>query len=169
MNMIKNLRALTFGGALILTSSLGPNALNATTTDPIGVVSDAAIHLLTAPLTITQRQMLHAANFNEFPPSLRPLYIHAVALGVGAELRGNGDFLVAHLAEYLQSASILLNSQFHLPKGEAFETHFALVREAMRELNFLIAPQVASDPLFQRAIALGAVVSFEMPGGSPSL
>src|SRR4051812_5549486 len=74
--------------ALVLVGSFP--GVSAQTTIPFGStwwLAQRSTELLTTSLTITQRQVLHAANFTECPASIRPMYLRAVAFDVGTMIR----------------------------------------------------------------------------------
>jgi hypothetical protein len=124
----------------------------------VGCVPDMTLQLLSAPMTIEQRQALHAQNFYQLPCYQRALYLHAVAFELGVMARTDGGLLSsAALAEYLKGASL---TPANVEKSQALLAHETIVKEAMRELNQLIAVQVANNTVFQLAMESGAVYSF---------
>src|SRR5262245_39583192 len=67
------------------------------------MVADKTTYLLTAQLTTSQRQVLHAKNFNELPATARPLYLQSVAYAVGIMIGSNALPSTAALTDYLQT------------------------------------------------------------------
>src|SRR4051794_41160507 len=73
-------RLLTIGlGVLLIGSAFLKANAEAYTLNAMQSVSCITTDLLTAPLTMPQRQVRHANNFNQLAPTLRPLYLHTVA------------------------------------------------------------------------------------------
>ena len=133
----------------VFLASLNVRGQTAAVTDPVGFIARAATYLLTAPLTDQQVQSLHAQNFYQLPPSLRPLYLHAVAFQVGATIATGAPVPEPALAEYLLTADP--DELFGAWSPEPNLT------EALREVNGLLANEIAANPLYQRAIRSGAV------------
>jgi len=123
----------------------------------VGCVADKTTQLLTAPLTTEQRQALHANNFNQLAPLGQAYYLRSVAYEVGIIARYDGALCSVALAQYLQNASWTGSS---VQYSAALLTHKAIVKEAMQQLNVLIAGQIANNSALQQAMDLGATDSF---------
>jgi hypothetical protein len=156
---LKRLRPVCLGMFAALAMSL--DAQGMLTPEPIDTnivsVARAAAYLVTAPLTTTQVQVLHAQNFNQLPPSLRPLYLHAVAFQVGVIVAADAPLPASALVEYLQTADPdeFFNIDTLLPEEDE-----GLIIEGLREVNLLIANQIAANNTYQRAIRSGAANGF---------
>jgi hypothetical protein len=178
---VKRLLAVTIGTLLM---ACAPSRADAQvySQNAVGYVSDMTTHLLTARLTTAERQALHAKNFNQLAPSARVLYLFAVAFEMGIMVRSDdGQPLSSEaLAEYLQTASMTggISAGPENPTNEeaisrfddtpgtwTFEAYKAVVKEAMRELNAPIAPQVSNNTIFQQAMDAGAGCSFDVDFG----
>ena len=158
---VKRLLAVSVGAFVALCATLSPQAQGTLvySINIVGCVPDMTTYLLTARLTIAQRQALHANNFKQLPASQRALYLHAIAYDVGIMV-GSEDgqpLSLAALTQYLQSASL---TGVDVAASQELLAHKAVVKEAMQELNVLIAPQVSNNAAFQVAMDSGAVNSF---------
>jgi hypothetical protein len=154
---VKRLLAASFGTLLAVCATLSARAQLVYSVNLVGCVPERTTYLLTAPLTIQQRQVVHAENFNQLAPAARAPYLRAVAYAVGIMVGSGGQPpSSAALAEYLQSASPTRVDVVACPELLA---HKAIVKEAMKELNVLIAVQVAGNPAYLQAIEAGAVDS----------
>jgi hypothetical protein len=157
-NPVEQLLAL---GALVAFCSMPNTAALVYSINIVGVVADRTTELLTAPLTTEQRQVLHAKNFSQLPTSARPLYLRGVAYSIGFIVQSDGEALPssATVADYLESASFGASSFENLSDLSCL-AHKAVVNEVMRELNVLIALQLANNTTLQHAMELGAIDSF---------
>jgi hypothetical protein len=152
---VKQLLAVCAGALVVLCGTLSTQAQTVYSVNIVGCVPDMTITLLTAPLTTAQRQALHAQNFKQLAPSARALYLRVVAYAVGIILVGS-ELEELPLAEYLKSASL---TGVDVAASPELLAHKAVVKEAMRELNVLIASQVANNSAYQQAMDAGAVDS----------
>lgn len=134
----------------------------------VGCVPDMTIYLLTAPLTTVQRQVVHAQNFNQLAPSMRPLYLHAVAFSVAFGVASDGELPTRQmLGEYLQSV-VLRNQVYTIPKipaeySQLVGAEMFIVSAALQELNVRISDHVANNNSYQQAMCAGAVHGFMWP------
>jgi hypothetical protein len=166
LNPVKRLLAALAVALLAVSATMTADAQTTATTTPVEVylkLADMTTRLLTASMTDAQRQTLHAKNFNQLPTSHRALYLHAVAFDVGITV-GSEDgqpLSSAALAEYLKTASVVGIPDFNqLASSPEFLAHKAIVKEAMRELNVLIAPQVSNNTTFQQAMDSGSACGY---------
>ena len=102
----KQLLAVSVGVFVAFCAMLSADAQTVYSVNIVGCVPDMTIELLTAPLTLAQRQALHAQNFNNLPLAARPYYLHTVAYAVGYTVASNGQVPdSAMLAEHLQNVA----------------------------------------------------------------
>jgi len=132
----------------------------------VGCVPDMTIYLLNAPMTTPERQALQAQNFKQLAPSLRPLYLHAVAYCVAFGVASDGKLPTTEmLGEHLQSIVIRGESAIYTAPGIPAEdsqlvgAEMFFVNAALQELNAGIAGQIANSPVLQLAMYAGAVDS----------
>jgi hypothetical protein len=128
----------------------------------VGCVPDMTIQLLTAPLTTTQRQMLHAQNFNSLPLFARPVYLHSVAYAIGFKMASNGYVPTsAMIAEHFESISSIYEVSAIPPEdSQSVSAILSVADDALKELNALILVQVASNTNYRQAMYAGAVDGF---------
>lgn len=162
MKMIGLLKAVCFAALLSVCASQNTRAQGTVySVNIVGCIPDMTTYLLTAPLTTAQRQLVHARNFNQLTPSARAIYLHAVAFDIGIIVRTGQALTSANLAAYLQEATdgdgfFDVFTLLTTADNNLFNTHKAIVKEAMRELNVLVAGEVASNSAFQQAMEAGA-------------
>src|SRR5687767_7616056 len=104
INKLTGVQSVCLGMFAAVAINLNTGGQTTATTDPVGYIARAATYLVTAPLTTPQVQTLHAQNFNQLPPSLRPVYLHAVAVQIGHIVAIGEPLGGAALAGYLQTA-----------------------------------------------------------------
>jgi hypothetical protein len=144
-------------GALVLLSA-GIVRAESYPTNIFQVVAQKTTSLLTTPMSTAQRQIVHANNFYQLPPSVRPLYLQAVACDVGVMIAHDAALSPEDLFDYLMlDDSPVAGGGTDI--GSGFADLHTTVWETMRQLNFLIAGQVASNPLLLQAIDAGAIES----------
>jgi hypothetical protein len=159
LRIVKRLTLASVAALLTWTAPESAKAQTTATTDPVGIISNMAVQLLTAPLTAAQRQVLHAQNFNSLPPAARPVYLHSVAYAIGFAVSSNGQVpdsktLQAHLAS---TASIYFTPPFPALDAQRLAAVLPSVHATLNGLNILIATQVANTVAYQTAIDAGAV------------
>jgi len=154
---VKRLLAASLGTLLIVSAPFSAPAQTVYSVNIVGCVPERTTYLLTEPLTIQKRQALHAENFNQLAPAARAPYLRAVAYAVGI-MAGSGGKPPSSVAlvEYLGSAS---PTGVDVVLSPELLAHKAVVKEAMHELNVLIAAQVANNPAYLQAMEAGAVDS----------
>lgn len=131
----------------------------------VGCVPDMTIYLLTTPMTTAERQVLHTQNFKQLAPSLRPLYLHAVAYSVAFSVASNGAMPTSiALTTYLQSIVIRgdLCAVPEIPAeySQLVGAEMFIVNTGLKELNLGIASQIAASPLLQQTMHAGAINGF---------
>src|SRR6185503_20364192 len=157
---VKTLMAVS--AALLFALCTPPSARGQTvySVNIVGCVPDITIELLTAPLTTAQRQALHAQNFKQLAPAMRPIYLHAVAYAVGFAVASDGQLPpVAMLKQHLQTVSIYDAPAVPSEYSQVFSAYMAVVKTALKELNVQISDQIANNTSFQQALYAGAVSS----------
>jgi hypothetical protein len=119
-------------------------------------------NILTAQLTLTQRQTLQAKNFNELPLAARAVYLPSLAYAISAMVASNGRLLTAaELTAHLQTVSLIYEAPAIPPELSTLAAaRLAIVNQALKELNVGIADQVAYSPSLQQAMYAGAVCGF---------
>jgi len=157
----KQLLAVSVGAFVVFCAASIANAQQGLvySVNIVGCVPERTAYLLTAPLTPLQRQEFHAETFNRLAPSARALYLRVVAYAVGVIVHSEDGVSSAALAEYMQNNFQQNNLVDPVVASPELLAHKAVVKEAMRELNVLIAPQVASNFAYQQAMEAGAVDS----------
>ena len=154
---VKRLLAASFGTLLAICAALSARAQLVYSINIVGCVPERTTYLLTAPLTIQQRQVVHAETFNRLAPAARALYLRTVAYAVGIMVGSGGQPpSSAALAEYIQRASL---TGVDIVASPELLAHKAVVKEAIHDLNVLIAAQVANNPAYLQAMERGAVDS----------
>lgn len=164
--LINELRKSGLSGLFVLGAlamSLNARGQTICCNGPVGYIAGAATYLLTATLTTEQVQTLHAQTFNQLPPSLRPLYVHAVAFQIGAIVAVGAPVPEPVLADYL--ATVDLDAFFDVFFDILPDEDEAIIIAGLREVNLLIANQISASPALQQAIRSGAVNGFNFPGG----
>ncbi len=175
VNPVKWILAAAAGALLTIGTAPRSNAQVGTvySVNIVGCVPPMTEYLLTAPLTIEQRQALHAQNFYQLAPSVRPLYLHAVAYGVSLMVAGfNGEqgTMAMSVRQHLEDVSsfngeqgtmaIYIAPAIPAEYSQFLAAHMAVVKTALQELNVKIADQVANNTSFQQAMYAGAVYGF---------
>ena len=140
-------------GALVMNPTV--QGQTTATTDPVGIIARKATSLLTESLTIEQVQTLHAQNFCQLAPELRPLYLHAVAFQIGHIVAAGAEVSSEALAEALRVVDVTDYVVLVLPDEDE-----AIIVDALRTVNVVIAKQIAGSAVCQQAIQSGAVKGY---------
>ena len=161
--------AMATGAALVITAPLTANAQSVDITSPLRDVAERTLQLLSAPLTMAQRQVLHAQNFSQLPLALRPVYLHAVSYAVGFTVASGGQVpSSAKIAEHLTALGggggtlDIYNVPSLSPEvSQQSSTFLPIVHNTLQQLNTLISTQVANNPGYQQAMYAGAVCGID--------
>ena len=158
---IQALRAFCLGALFLASATVGARA-DCYPTNIVQLVTDKTTTLLAAPLTVSQRQVLHAQNFSQLPATARALYLHAVGYAISFAVAANGQTpSPVLLAQHLFSVpSIYIAPSIPPDRQLAFVTDMAIVKVALDELNLLIAGQIANNASFADAMRAGTVDGF---------
>jgi hypothetical protein len=150
------------GAMVLLLGSLPAHAVLDDYTNTVARVSRLTMELLRTPLTTSERQSLHAANFHSLSSGEQLCYLHAVAFQIGAIVAVREPLPLFALAEYLETAdpSEFFSIEASLPQDDAM-----VIQEALREVNASIANEIAANAALQRAIRSGAINGYTFPGG----
>ena len=159
---VKRLLAVLAGAFVALCATLSAHAAPLES-NAFTLVSDITTKLLSAPLTPEQRQMLHAQNFNQLPPSARPYYLHAVAYAAGLAVASDGfrQEQGMMLRQHLESVSSIYGAPAIPPEySQLVAARMVVVNMVLQELNVRISGEVANNPSLQQAMDAGAVDTF---------
>jgi hypothetical protein len=166
IHQIKRLLASTTG-ALLIGATPDTAAQIVYSVNIVGCVPPMTINLLTASLTSSQRQMLHAQNFHQLPLAARAYYLHAVAYAAGLAVVSDG-FKPEHgtaLSQHLENITIGGNEIAYLAPpippeySQEVADYMAVMKLILQELNVLIADQIGDNSSYQQALRAGALSS----------
>jgi hypothetical protein len=156
-------RLLVMGvGALLALCATAKAKAEAYSLNTMQLVSCITTDLLTARLTVAQRQLRHAQNFNQLPAAVRPLYLHTVAYSVGFGVASGGQLPTSSmLVQHLQTVTSIYVAPAIPPQySDLVTTRLAIAKAALQELNQLITIQVANNTSLQNAMDAGIIDSF---------
>ena len=164
LKWLKWILAISVESFVVLCAAPNMHAQTVYSVNIVGCVPDMTIYLLTAPVTTAQRQALHAQNFNQLAPSVRPIYLHTVAYGVGLMVTGQvptSTMLANHLIGIDLDSTFIYQPPAIPPEySQAATAHLQAVNIVMQYLNAGIVGQIANNPNCQQAMYAGAVSSF---------
>jgi hypothetical protein len=117
-------------------------------TNIVQVIAEKTTTLLTAPLTVTQRQVLHLRNFTQLPSATQPLYLYAVAVDTAFVVGSGGQLPTSDVLALHFNNDIIL-------------AELEVVKAMLHEINLLTADQIANSASLQDAIRAGMLDGLE--------